>query len=437
MQNKNLIQYQSVNDNAFVKSIKQAYESFDLSAKTILLIEPYGAATALLKRGLERGFNMIILTADADFRIVASAILQEAKLAIKVDTANESVVLELAKAINRVIPIDAVMPGFEYFVPVAAKAAHELKVLGVDLAHLMSLRRKDLMRDAVFKAKLNCPKYFVLNSLDQLDDAIAKIGFPAVCKPVDAAGSVNVRKVNSKEEAYAAAKRILKGNDVLWGHALSQCALLEEYVEGKEYSLEGVIQNNKVLHMSMTEKFVSDETEFVEIGHIANTTVKPEMRFVAENYVSKVIAAVGANHCPFHAEIRITPQGEPVLMEIAARLAGDKIGDLINLARSINYFDYIYAVYLGEPLPKAAFTNYHAGIRFFYRPSVDKFTEINGIDAVKKLSAAEMRFYYQPNEIIPAFPKPLRRLGHVMLKNDNYNQLLQDLEFADKQLKFG
>src|SRR3990167_4248787 len=140
MLNKYLIQYKSVNDNAFIQSIKQAYDSFDHGSKTIIFIEPYGAVLALLKRGLERGYNIVILTADADLRIVPPYILDQAKLAINVDTSHEHDVMHLIKAINRAIPIDAVIPGFEYFVPIASKAANYLRVPSISNKQVMALR---------------------------------------------------------------------------------------------------------------------------------------------------------------------------------------------------------------------------------------------------------------------------------------------------------
>lgn len=420
----------------FIELIVQAYKNFDLTKKTILFIEPYGAVISLLKRGLEKKYNIIVLTANCDFRVVPDDILNQATMGINIDTANNNSVLELVGKLQQYISIDAVIPGFEYFVPIASKVSTLLKVPGIDCKKVLNLRRKDLMRTALDKADLNSLRYYLMTSLEDINEAVDYIGFPAICKPIDAAGSVHVKKVENKKELLEAANRILNGNDVLWGHKLSNSLLLEEYIDGKEYSLEGIVQDAAVVHFSTTEKFVSDQSEFIEIGHIVNAPIERQLHIKIQNYIEQVIKVLGADNCPFHAEVRLRNDGEPVLMEIAARLAGDKIGDLLCLSRDINYFDYVYAAYLGIKLPLAEMKNNYAGIRFFYRPHVDMFTTVTGMDAAKLHAIEDIAIYYKANVSIPAFPKPLRRLGHVIAKSDDYNKLSKMLHDIDSDIHF-
>lgn len=420
----------------FIELIVQEYKNFDLTKKTIFFIEPYGAVLSMLKRGLEKKYNIIVLTANCDFRVVPDEILNQATMGINIDTANNNNVLELVGKLQQYISIDAVIPGFEYFVPIASKVSTLLKVPGIDCKQVLNLRRKDLMRTALNKAGLNIPRYYLITSLEDINEAVDYIGFPAICKPIDAAGSVHVKKVENKKELLEVANRILNGNDVLWGHKLSNSLLLEEYIEGKEYSLEGIVQDGVVVHFSTTEKFVSDQSEFIEIGHIVNAPIDQQLHTKIQNYIEQVIKVLGANHCPFHAEVRLRRDGEPVLMEIAARLAGDKIGDLLCLSRDINYFDYVYAAYLGIKLPLAEMKNNYAGIRFFYRPHVDMFTTVTGMDAAKLQAIEDIAIYYKAHETIPEFPKPLRRLGHVIAKSDDYNKLSKMLHDIDSDIHF-
>ncbi|KTD13416.1 phosphoribosylglycinamide synthetase ATP-grasp (A) domain protein [Legionella gratiana] len=430
----NLISY--TEQPEFIELIVQEYKNFDLTKKTILFIEPYGAVISLLKRGLEKKYNIIVLTAHCDFRVVPDELLNQVTMGINIDTANNNSVLELAGKLQQYMSIDAVIPGFEYFVPIASRVSTLLKVPGIDCKRVLNLRRKDLMRTALNKAGLNIPRYYLITCPEDINKAIGYIGFPAICKPIDAAGSVHVKKVENIKELLQAANRILKGNDVLWGHKLSNSLLLEEYIDGKEYSLEGVVQDAAVIHFSITEKFVSDQSEFIEIGHIVNVPMEPALHTKIQNYIAQVIKILGADNCPFHAEVRLRNDGEPVLMEIAARLAGDKIGDLLCLSRDINYFDYVYAVYLGIKLPLVEMKNNYAGIRFFYRPHVDMFTTVTGMDAAKLHSIEDIAIYYKANVAIPEFPKPLRRLGHVIAKSDDYNKLSKMLNDIDSDINF-
>lgn len=432
---------QSLDITALENHINQAVNNINQNTKTILFIEPYGSTLSLLKRGFEKGYNIIIFTANSELRTVPGHIMALSKLIVQVDTANEAQVLDLAKQIHNKTGIDAVIPGFEYFVPVAAKLSEYFGLPGIDVATVLNLRDKSLMRKNLECAGINIPRYKIVASYDDLKNAMNSIGFPAVCKPVDAAGSVLVKKVANNQQAYQAASPILQNENKLWGYELSRSLLYEQYIDGKEYSVEGIISRGKVKHCSITEKFVSDESEFIEIGHIVNPPLDINLAMHIKKYVENVISVLKPDNCPFHAELRIASNGEPFLMEIAARLPGDKIGDLISLATNNNFFDDIYHAYLGESnhldiSHNATEQKQYAGIRFFYRPEIEKFTQVTGLQEAKSHLIEEIYVYYQANEMIPAFPKPLRRLGHVMMKSDVYQDLMTTLIMIDKSIIF-
>lgn len=427
-----------MSSNKLIQLTDDRASKFNSLSKTFLFIEPYGSTFSLIKRGVHNGYNIIILTANTELRIVPDSIIALAQLSIQVDTADESSVTDVIKQIHGRIKIDAIIPGFEYFVPVAARVSASLGLPGIAAADVMNLRNKALMRQSLGAAGIPIPKYQIVSSFKELKQAIADIGFPAVCKPVDAAGSVFVRKVNNPEQALQAAACILQGSNILWGYVLSSVLLYEQYVEGKEYSVEGVITNGIVKHCSLTEKFVADETEFIEVGHIVNPSIDMRLKKRIQEYIEEVISRLRPNNCPFHAEVRISENGHPLLMEIAARLPGDRIGDLITLSTGNNFFDEVYHAYLGVSYSPENISSQNnvAGIRFFYRSDTDRFNYVEGIVDAKALPVEDVCVYYQSNECIPAFPKPLRRLGHVIMKGDNYREIVKMLNLIDENVTF-
>jgi len=436
--NKSLIMYNP--NSSMIDECKLMFSQYHKpDAPTILFLEPYGSSISLLKHGVEHGYNLIILTANSDLRHVSQSIINLATLAIQIDTADQDLILAFVNRLSLDITIHAVIPGFEYFVPLAAHVSHALNLPGISIDNVESLRNKYLMRSCLSANGISVPLFSLVYSHSEVEGVMDSIGFPAVCKPIDAAGSVNVKKVMNLREATLAASRILDGSDVLWGHVLSNAVLCEEYIEGKEYSAEGVICNGKVNHFGITEKMVNNQIEFIEVGHIVNPPISNDLRMRIENYINSVIAALKPNYCPFHAEFRVKKNGEIVLMEIAARLAGDKIGDLINLVYQENYYDAVYAAYLGKNFENAVLFKSHdmsAGIRFFYRPDVECYQTIDGIDIAKKYSPHDLAFYYEPNQRIPDFPLPLRRLGHVIIADKTYDTLPPLLSTIDQAISF-
>lgn len=429
-----LIHFQQLLTNAV--SMRAVIDAIAMESRTLVFIEPYGSAISMLNYARAKKYNIVILTANIGMRKVTASVIESAQLSIQVDTLDDDAVLTLLGFLANHMLIDAIIPGFEYFVPLSAYASEMLGLPGTSPDSIMYMRDKAQMRRQLLRAGVNMPEFYHVTSMNELQAAMNAIRFPAVCKPIDAAGSVHVRKVQNEMETLDAAKNILQGENELWGYVLSREMLLEEYIEGREYSVEGVITNGEIEFFSVTEKIVNNQSEFIEIGHIVNPPMCVDEVRKIEYYVARVIAVLKPDNCPFHAELRIRSDGEPVLMEIAARLAGDRIGDLIGISRSMNFLDFACSSYLGV---RKYFEHTDAcptGIRFFYRPGINQFSSISGLEFIEKAFIEELQFYYEPHTFIPAFPKPLRRLGHVIIKDHDYEKLKMTLTLIDECIQF-
>lgn len=433
---KNVMTLVSSTADNFEETILKSVSVRDEFAPLIIFIEPYGACISMLKHAIKNGMSVIIMTANHGLRKIDPDILKLAWLVIEVDTASVSAVMAVAPVLQRLFVVHAVIPGFEYFVPIAAQVADALRLPSIPLQRVMGLRNKHHMRQCLQQAGVAIPKFNYVDSIRALDAAIDEIGFPAIMKPVDSAGSVCVSKVSDRLEAQAVLNAFLNHSIELWGHNLSKGMLMEEYIDGTEFSVEGVIANGKVVPFSITEKYLSPAGDFVEIGHIVNPEMDAEMKEKLHYYVELVIRALGADNCPYHAEVRITEVGEPILMEIAARLAGDKIADLINLVASRSYFDEVLSVYLGVPIGDHIELQGAAGIRFFYRPLISQYQSVSGFAEVTGAAIVDKQLYYQPAQPIAAFPKALRRLGHVIIQSDDAHDLAYRLHKMDEQVDF-
>jgi hypothetical protein len=121
--------------------------------------------------------------------------------------------------------------------------------------------------------------------------------------------------------------------------------LLEAYVDGPEFSVEGYVTGGQVHFVSVTEKLLSAEPYFVELGHIVQANLSESTIHAIKCYTTRVVNALGVNLGPVHCEIRLGQKG-PVVMELAARLAGDRICDLIDLALGVSLPRIMIETYL-------------------------------------------------------------------------------------------
>jgi hypothetical protein len=102
--------------------------------------------------------------------------------------------------------------------------------------------------------------------------------------------------------------------------------LLEEYVGGTEYYVNGQVDERGVAHVFSVNQYVRADLhgrQDVFIGDFTVRTDRPEFA-VAADYARTVIAATGLVRSPFHLELKIDDRG-PCLLEVAARFCGANV----------------------------------------------------------------------------------------------------------------
>ncbi|GJF33968.1 hypothetical protein KNE206_66680 [Kitasatospora sp. NE20-6] len=154
-------------------------------------------------------------------------------------------------------------------------------------------------------------------------DAVTSDVYPCVIKPAGRMFSSGVFRVSDEAELHAA----------LPSYGPDEALLVEELVTGPEFSVEALVHHGDVLWSGVTAKITNEDSSpyFTEIGHTspAKLPVAESEALVAAN--TAILKALRFGSGITHAEFRLR-DGEPVLMEVAARLPGDAITMLWYLA---------------------------------------------------------------------------------------------------------
>jgi biotin carboxylase len=406
--------------------------------KTIAIVEPASAGLDLIATGHALGLKVIVLSHDHGDRQVPAHTLRRASRLVVVDTNDDQAVMRALVELHRREPISAVLPGFEYYVPLAARLSALLGLPGIPPDSVDALRYKDRMRAALRARGIPAPRSAIVTGPEQLPDAAAAVGFPCVLKPPDLSGSLHVTKAESLAElrsAYAAMTTDLVAD---FGRRPSSRALLEEYVAGPELSVEGFVQAGDVHFVSITEKLLGPEPYFLEVGHIVQAQLPPAAIHAIRWYTEDVVRALGISLGPFHAELRLTHQG-PVLMEIAARLPGDHICDLILKARGVDLRRIMIAAYLGQTVrvPLTGLARGYAGIHYFTREDLEHYDRVEGIEALRhEPGFEELGLLIPPGESIPKPTSFRSRIAYAMFTAPTHEVLRRRLARADRTLEF-
>ncbi|EKD75377.1 MAG: hypothetical protein ACD_44C00148G0002 [uncultured bacterium] len=404
----------------------------------VLILEPSTAGLQILPTAYAMGLNVFVLSANQDDRVIPEEYHKYIFKKIQVDTNNLSAISEATLTLHKEFGISAAIPGFEIYVALTAQLAKLIQVPGVSIETGEALRDKHKMRNALRQKSVRTPKYILLDSHDKINNAVEYIGFPCIIKPVDQSGSMHVSKINNLAELSAAYHAMCNDPWTEMGKGIGSVALIEEYINGEEFSVEGYVDNQYTQIASITKKFLTPEPLFIEMGHIVPADITLEKQKIIKQYVKEVIAALNINLGVFHAELRIDEEG-PVLMEIAGRLAGCRICDLIFLAKGVSMYEAMIKTHLGLPIEKISDTILqYAGMCYFDLKGKNVFQEINGVENLKNIPGFyDFKVFHKPGEYVPPLTTFQGRVASCVFTAPTYAEVMQRLEYAKSTISFG
>ena len=230
--------------------------------------------------------------------------------------------------------------------PTVAYVAEQMGLAGNSYEASLRAHDKHLMREVLSAAGVDCPKYRAVHGSQFAVDGLS---LPLIVKPTDRSGSLAVTKVERWEDLERAVKAALEVS-------LAGEAMIEEFIEGREISVE-MISCQGVHHaLQITDKTTTGAPHFVELAHHQPSSLPAEMQTHIFEITKKALDALGLTSGASHSEYKITSEGRISVMEIGGRMGGDFIGsDLVRLSTGYDFLEGVIRVALGEtihPQPK-------------------------------------------------------------------------------------
>ncbi|MBE5800720.1 MAG: ATP-grasp domain-containing protein [Clostridiales bacterium] len=207
---------------------------------------------------------------------------------------------------------------------------------------------KFAMRGAFREAGIPTPAFVKVAPGDDLS-LIRAMQLPIIVKPTDRSGSRGIRKLTSfdgLEEAIAESVQA----------SFEKKAIVEEYIEGEEYSFESISQNGVHHYLNITKKFTTGTPHFIETGHLEPSDLDEETIEAAKAHIFRALDALHITTGAGHAEFKVLPGTKEIrLIEIGARMGGDCIGsDLVQLTTGYDFVKMVIQAATGDPLDLSA-----------------------------------------------------------------------------------
>lgn len=250
--------------------------------------------------------------------------------------------------------------------------------------------------------------------------------FPVIVKPRDNSGSRGVKLCRSKEELKASMNEALEVSKL-------DTVLVEEFIEGPEFSIEGLHHDGKSEVIQFTEKKTTEFPYNVELGHIQPANISEENQQKIREIVSKIGAALHFVNCPSHTELKINERGIFVI-ETSPRLGGDYItSTLTPLSTGVNLEDELLKISLGEsinPQPKAV---QYSGVRFFSFEEGSVITHIPNSEFVKTWPhVVDFSFTLKEGDKVNRITSSLNRYGQLVLQAGNRDAIEEAFDKYEK-----
>lgn len=297
-------------------------------------------------------------------------------------------------------------------------------------------QRKDLGRKALSRAGCNTPAYQLIKISDR-GRLTLSFDYPVVVKPLALAASRGVIRANNDGELNAAVKRIdaILASTTQQGFARENL-LVESYIDGEEYAVEGFIIDGKFSLLTIFDKPEPlTGPYFEETYYLTPTRLESQQRKALISEVSRCCAAYGLEHGPVHAEARLASSG-PVLLELAARTIGGQCGQLIEFSLRQKLEELIIQGMCGV-VPQADIEGESAGVLMIPINDSGILKRIEGLTEAQQTEyVRDIEIHINPGyELIP-LPEGASYLGFIFAQSPDFDQTYQALKLAHSRLRF-
>ena len=298
--------------------------------------------------------------------------------------------------------------------------AEGLGCVGNGMVSAMAATNKHLMRRAFERDGLPSCKSVLVE--EDADLAALQLRPPLIVKPTDRSGSRGIRKVTDPAElpeAVAFARE----------PSFEKKVLVEEFAEGREYSVEYVSWQGEHHFLAVTEKFTTGAPLFVETGHL-----QPPLHMDGETLahiqalVPRVLDCLGVRFGASHTELKVDDAGGIRLIECGARMGGDCIGsDLVPLSTGVDFVRAVIDVACGRaPALSPVQPGCVAAVRFIFSQG--------DLDALRRIEAEAPQNLFRVSEIAPIDGHEIRdsstRYGYYILTADTQEEMTRLLRMS-------
>lgn len=330
--------------------------------------------------------------------------------------------LEIARAYK---PDAVLTEQTDIAVPTVAYIAEKLGLKGIGVEVAERFTNKYKMREFALRAGITIPKYRLCHTVEEAADFLQEVPV-GIIKPIDSQSSRGIHTVTTggEIEEYF--------NDCIQYSNAEKAILIEEFIDGPEFTVDGVKTSREYVVTAISEK-----SHYKYNPNVAN-------RLIFTNYNSRydydrlrrenaeMIAAMGLPFGLTHTEYKYK-EGKFYLIETAARGGGTKISsDITMLVSGINCNELYLNMLTGGSEEIIRKSSHECAVLGFFDFRTGRITEVSGIEeGMKQSGVHDLNLEVQVGDQLGQAKDDRSRCGYYILFADS----LQELNGRERRLK--
>ena len=334
--------------------------------------------------------------------------------------------------------LDAIVAVDDTGTVVAAAASAALGLAGNAVEAVRASRDKGRARERFAAAGLLTPRFQIFGSDADPSLVAAAVRYPSVVKPVDLSGSRGVIRADDADSCAAAFTRVaalVRSPDVCRPGSAPQSILVEDFIPGAEFALEGLLRGGVLETLAIFDKPDPLDGPFFEETIYVTPSRQPDaVQAEMADTVQRATRALGLTEGPVHAEVRRNEAGT-FMLEVAARSIGGLCARTLRFGMGVSLEELILRHAVGLPIQSLRREDPAAGVLMLPIPRPGVLRQVRGQDEARQVPGIEGVVLTVPaGERLVPLPEGDRYLGFVFACGPSAAEVERALRTAQQQL---
>jgi hypothetical protein len=302
---------------------------------TIVCLATYFKGVDFIRECKSRGCQVVLITKEKMLDEDWPRESLDDLIALPND-AGSDLFIHLLSLLGRQNKIDRIVALEEFDVITAAKIREHFLLSGMTSATARLFRDKLAMGSEAKQAGINVPEFVPLLNHEEVRDFLERVPPPWVVKPRSDVSAIGIKKGLEPGDVWRAIDALDRRERL---HERSPHHLLSKFISGDVFHVDSLISNARVIFAG-ANKYGRPPMDVAHKGgaYISHTIPRgsdDEKRLFEINL--KLLKALGLKTGATHAEfIKSTADGEFYFLEVAARVGGAYIADVLEAASGVN-----------------------------------------------------------------------------------------------------